>query len=461
MSPSLRALPSVERLVLACPASPVPRPLLVRWARAHLARWRSRLQGPPCPETPPASTDDIVADFGRSLVELENARLRPVLNGTGILVHTNLGRAPLSPAAADATASVGAGYCNLELDLGTGDRGPRARYLELALAALFDADAATVVNNCAAALVLILHRYARGERREVLVSRGELVQIGGGFRIPEILEASGARLREVGTTNQTGLDDYRAALGPATALVLRVHRSNFRMEGFVASPEAAALAGLAREHGIPFVEDLGSGAAVDLASLSPSLAEPLPGRALAAGADLVCFSGDKLLGGPQAGIIVGGADRIADLKKSPLFRAFRCDKLVLAALQATVESYLHAAARRDQGPPADLPLLAALQTPIPELRRRAEGLRDALAGAAFACDIVETVAEVGGGVCPGSGISSLALRIRPRDQTVQDFAARLRTGSRPVLGRIAQGALLIDLRTVLPHQDPALLEALR
>jgi L-seryl-tRNA(Ser) seleniumtransferase len=453
-SPSPRALPAIERLVgaLGSPPGPLPRPLVVEHARRLVAELRAAGLAP--------AFDDAVGQLRRRLDALARTRLQPVVNATGILAHTNLGRAPLGSAAADALSAVARGYSNLEFDLATGERGPRAGYLESALALACEAPAATVVNNCAAALVLILRHLTAETRKEVVISRGELVQIGGGFRIPDILETSGARLREVGTTNRTTLADYREALGPGTALVLRVHRSNFFMEGFVESPSTPDLAALARERHLPLVEDLGSGALVDLSTVAPVVREPQPQEVLRAGADLVCFSGDKLLGGPQAGIVAGRADLVAALKKDPFFRALRCDKLVFAALQATVDAYLAAAARRDQGPPTDVPVLDLMRVSAETLRTRAAVLMDAWRELPVDVDLGESQARIGGGVCPKSTIPSVTLRLRPHRMSVDTLAARLRTGQPPVVAFVADDRVQLDLRTVFPAQDVLLRTAL-
>ncbi len=263
-----------------------------------------------------------------------------MINGTGILVHTNFGRAPLGPDVVSAISTIGSNYNNLEYSLTGGTRGGRAAYLEHGLALLCGAEAATVVNNNAAALVLILHHFCRADASEVVISRGELLQIGGGFRIPDVLESSGARLREVGTTNKTSTGDYAARSTRQTALVLKVHRSNFFMDGFVESPLTEDIAALARRKRVPFVEDLGSGAIVQTQAVEGMEHEPTPAEVIGRGVDLVCFSGDKLLGGPQAGIIAGRRKLVGALKREPLFRALRCDKLILSALEATVDGYL-------------------------------------------------------------------------------------------------------------------------
>ncbi len=315
------------------------------------------------------------------------SRLQPVINGTGIILHTNFGRAPLGSAALRGLAEIGSSYNNLEYDLATGTRGKRAGYLEQGLALLCGGEAATVVNNCAAALVLIV-RHFTSKKPEVIISRGELVQIGGGFRIGEILETSGARLREVGATNKTVLSDYAKAIGPETGMILKVHQSNFFMSGFAGSPPNEELARLAHTKRIPFVEDLGSGAVVATEKLGLAEHEPTPNETLKRGADLVCFSGDKLLGGPQAGIIAGKARFIAALKKEPLFRALRCDKLVLAALGATVEAHLRG---------EEVPVHSMLQISKDKLRARGEKLIKSLDRLPLRARLVECKAEIGGG----------------------------------------------------------------
>lgn len=454
--PRQRALPSVERLLRALEPLEVPRPLAARLVRDQIAAARRST------ETPIPGFDDFVEDVRGRLRELAASRLQPVINGTGILAHTNLGRAPLGNDALDSVRSVALGYSNLELSLVDGRRGLRGAYVEAGLALLCQADAATVVNNGAAALVLILHHLAihRG-RREVVISRGELIQIGGGFRIPEILESSGAILREIGTTNRTSIDDYRRAVTAETALVLRVHLSNFYMEGFVESPADAEVAAVARNAGVPFVVDLGSGALVDVAASAGLHPEPLPGPVLAAGADLVCFSGDKLLGGPQAGIIAGAKAWIDRLKADPLFRALRCDKMVFAALQAAVDAYLHAAARRDAGPPRRIPILDLMLVSLEELARRASAIQQRLHESGLPIAVEECQAQIGGGVCPRSSLRSIALRISPPQGDAEALLGHLRGHRPPVIGRVSEGCCWIDLRTVFPEDDEILVQALQ
>jgi L-seryl-tRNA(Ser) seleniumtransferase len=451
---SRRDIPSVDRLLAALAPTAIPRPLVVDHVRRFLAEIRQN-NSSVVPDF-----DSLVARIDDDLRALSRTRLQPVINATGILAHTNLGRAPLGSDAVSTLLAIARGYSNLELDLESGDRGRRGAYLETALAHLCQAEAATVVNNCAAALVLILRHFAKPPRLEVVISRGELIQIGGGFRIPDILESSGARLREVGTTNRTTIDDYARALGPQTALVLKVHRSNFHMEGFVESPTTQELATLTREHGVPFVEDLGSGALVDIARLAAVDSEPRPQESLEKGADLVCFSGDKLLGGPQAGLIVGRQPLIEALRRDPFFRALRCDKLVFAALQSTLESYLRTGDRPDPRSAPEVPMLALLREPVSNLEPRALALVKQLAGLPVDARTGTGNAQIGGGVCPRSSIPSVTVRLRPERCSVDELARRLRTATPPILGFIADGCLQLDLRTVFPDQDPQLLATL-
>jgi L-seryl-tRNA(Ser) seleniumtransferase len=441
-----RGLPSVEKAVLELGPLDIPRPLVVAAVRRELAVLRS------CPVIPPS--DEIMIRLRRRVDALRASRLQPVINATGIPLHTNFGRAPLSAAAVAAISAVAGGYSNLEYDLDKGARGGRGAYLEQALALLCEAEAATVVNNCAGALVLILRRLT-AEKPRVIISRGELIQIGGGFRIPGILEAAGATLCEVGTTNRTTLEDYASALGAETALILKVHRSNFYMEGFVESPPTSAIAQLAARAGVPLVEDLGSGAVADVAGIAGLQREPSPAQVLAQGVDLVCFSGDKLFGGPQAGIIAGRAALVRDLKEHPLFRAFRCDKLVFAALQATAEAHLSGAAL------ADIPALAMLSAGTAHLAARAGRVVASLEGASVTAGVVEVEAEPGAGTLPRSRVPSVAIALIPGNGSLEELAARLRKASPPVIGYISDNRLLLDLRTVFAGDDAHLAAAIR
>lgn len=440
---SLRRIPAVETVLLQLGPSCLPRPLIVESVRQTLAAIRKRGGVPELPE--------VLPQVQAALAALERTRIQPVINATGVVIHTNLGRAPLGGAEGVALRAAGANYCNLELDLDSGARGRRGDYVERCLARLCDADAATIVNNCAAALVLIV-RHFTAARPEVVISRGELVQIGGGFRIPDILESSGAKLREVGTTNQTTLSDYARALGRETGLILRVHRSNFFMEGFVDAPATAELAGLARKRRVPFVEDLGSGAVIDTTTLPGLAHEPTPKEILRAGADLVCFSGDKLLGGPQAGIIAGKAKLVQALKKDPFFRALRCDKLILAALQATAERYLSGATNEFP------PVCQLLGSNTAAIRKRARKLARQMTTLAATVRVVASQAQVGGGTLPQSAPESAALELQPREIAAAELARRLRTGPMPVIASVVRGWVRLDLRAVFPHQDGALLD---
>ncbi|MDX1376876.1 MAG: L-seryl-tRNA(Sec) selenium transferase [Burkholderiales bacterium] len=385
---------------------------------------------------------DVAATVvGRVSARLEDAArpsLRAVLNLSGTLLHTNLGRAPLPEAAIDALVDAAREATNLEYDLATGRRGDRDRHVEPLVCALTGAQAATVVNNNAAALLLVLNTLAG--RREVPVSRGELIEIGGSFRLPEIMQRAGCRLREVGTTNRTHLEDYADAIGPKTALVLKAHASNYAIEGFTAAVAERELAALCRARGVPFVVDLGSGTLVDLRRFGlPS--EPTPAQAIGAGADLVTFSGDKLLGGPQAGIVAGRADLVAKLRRNPMKRALRVDKLTIAALAAVLRIY--------QDPDrlaARLPVLRRLARPVADIRAMAERLRPALsawAPSGIDVSVIDCESEVGSGAAPRQHLASAGLALRPGSARL---ARAFRALPIPVIGRLQDGALILDLR---------------
>jgi len=394
-----------------------PRPLALAAARATLDRAREEIRAGHDPGDLPA----------RALAEVAAARaagLRRVLNATGVLVHTNLGRAPLPAAAVEAALAAASGYSNLEYDLAEGARGSRQDHLAPLLRRLTGAEAALVVNNNAAAVLLALAALAEG--REVLVSRGELIEIGDGFRIPDVLARSGATLREVGTTNRTRAADYERAIGPETALLLRVHQSNFRVVGFAELPRVEELAAVARRHGLPLVDDLGSGALLHLEG------EPTVAASLAAGADLVCFSGDKLLGGPQAGIVCGRADLVERLRSHPLQRALRADKLTLGALEGTLRLYLD-----PERATREIPVLRMLAEPPEAVRARAERLAAATGGA-----VEETVARVGGGALPLAELPSYACAVE------EELADPLRAGEPPVVAVVRDGRCLLDCRTL-------------
>jgi L-seryl-tRNA(Ser) seleniumtransferase len=370
-------------------------------------------------------------------------KLRPVLNLTGTVLHTNLGRAPLPEEALDAIRSVSAGAANLEFDLVTGKRGDRDTHLADWLVRLTGAEAATVVNNNAAAVLLALHTLSR--RKETIVSRGELVEIGSSFRLPDIIDAAGARMREVGTTNRTRRADYEQAIGPRTGALMRIHPSNYRIEGFSEAASNTELAALARDSGLPFIIDLGAGSLVDLESFGLPH-EQTPREAIAAGASLVTFSGDKLLGGPQAGIIVGQADLIARLNKNPLKRALRCDKMTIAAL-ATILPFYAAPERLAQR----LPGLRLLTRDVASIQASATRLAPQVASALNGLadvSIVECSSQIGSGALPSDLLPSAGLRLAPLTQRISDsgLAALLRELSTPVIGRMVKGAVLLDLR---------------
>lgn len=448
----LRAIPSVDKVVRELGQTDLPRAALVAIVRAELAQIRHDRNG----FGPEAAVEHI-----RKVVDdLRRARIQPVINGTGIIIHTNLGRSPLGPAVVRTLTDIASNYNNLEYDLTQGERGGRAAYLEHNLAVLCGVTGATVVNNCAAALVLILRHFTAGERKEVVISRGELVQIGGGFRIPEILEASGATLREVGTTNKTSLADYSRAISRKTALILKVHRSNFFMGGFVDSPRTEELSEIARRKRVQFVEDLGSGAVSPTELASGVEHEPTPAEVLAKGVGVVCFSGDKLFGGPQAGIIAGTSRQVAALKRDPFFRALRCDKLILAALQATVDLHLRSA-QGGASAPGELPVIDMLREPKDALLRRAEAIAAALRDVPASVEAGTGKSQVGGGTLPRASIDSVTVDVRPAKFGVSEVAARLRAGSPPVIGFVSGGRLKFDLRTVFPRQDADLVAALR
>ncbi len=442
---SRREIPAVNKVLDALGKYDLPRPLVVYLVRQELSKIRSNSDIP--------EFESTVKHLRRSLELIRASRLQPVINGTGVVIHTNFGRTPLAPEAIRALVEVGAGYSNLEYDLATGERGNRGAYIENGLALLCGAEAATVVNNCAAALVLIV-QYFTAAKSDVIISRGEMVQIGGGFRIGEIIEATGATLREVGATNKTTLDDYRRAINSRSAMILKVHRSNFFMSGFVESPPAASIAALARKKRIPFVEDLGSGAVVSTEQLGIAEHEPTPWEALKTGADLVCFSGDKLFCGPQAGIIVGKRRFVRALKREPLFRALRCDKLCFAALQATIDLHLNQASE-------EIPAIGMLQATEDELCNRAVAIKDRLNDLPFQIAIGRSTGRIGGGTLPKSMTSSVAIEILPKNCSPVEFAARLRKSAPPLIGYIANNRLKIDLRTIFPQQDKAVIEAIR
>ena len=423
-----RRLPQIDRLVEGVDHLGLPRPVVVDAVRTVVDAQRRRARRT---KQIPAE-DEIAAMVADELTRRASDRLRPVINATGVILHTNLGRAPLSQTAIDAVATVARGYSNLEFDLERGRRGDRFVHVEPMLAVLTGAEAALVVNNNAAAVLLVCAALAGG--REVVISRGELIEIGGEFRIPDVIAQSGAILREVGTTNRTHVRDYERAISAETAFILKVHPSNYRVVGFTTSPETSSLANL----GVPLVYDVGSGL-LD----RPVADEPTVVGALADGASLVCFSGDKLFGGPQAGIVAGSAELVSQLRTNPLLRALRPDKMQLAALGATVESYL-----RDRG---DVPVLRMLDATADEVAKRARKVIRGVEGA----ELIAGESMTGGGSVPGEGIPTTLIALR--DTTL---ARRLRAHEMPIIVRTERDRVLIDLRTVDPADDKVVAAAL-
>jgi L-seryl-tRNA(Ser) seleniumtransferase len=380
-------------------------------------------------------------------------RLRSVINATGIILHTNLGRAPIAEDAAQAAYQAARGYLNLELDLDTGKRSSRQDPIRAWVCRLTGAESATVVNNNAAATVIALRALCQG--REVIVSRGQLIEIGGSFRIPEIMAVSGANLREVGATNITRLSDYEKAIGPETAALMRIHTSNFRISGFTEAVSIADLVALGKKHGLKVLDDIGSGALLDFNRFGFD-GEPIARASIAAGVDLVLFSGDKLLGGLQAGILAGKAEWIQKIEKDPLMRAFRCDKMTLAALEATLRIYLN-----EEKALREIPVLHLLSLPLDELQKRAEMLAERLCalGTLESIDVAQDIAYVGGGSLPDQKMATWIVALKPRDGSDADFAQRLRVGTPAVMGRVRDGNVVLDVRTVLPHQIDGLVDA--
>jgi len=457
----LRRLPSVDELLahdrLRTLIEEVGRPLVVAAARQTVATLRGEIRRGLAETELAARLAHLDQEVAAETRELLGVSLRPVINATGVVLHTNLGRAPLSRAAAERVAAVATQYSNLEFDLGRGARGRRDVHAAKFLDRLLGAEASLVVNNNAAAVLLVLNTLAAGG--EVVVSRGELIEIGESFRIPDILARSGAQLVEVGTTNRTRLADYARAITRQTRLVLRVHPSNFRLVGFTERPALEELVQLSRKAGLPLVEDLGSGLLVDLAP--QGLDEPLAAASLRAGVDLVTFSGDKLLGGPQAGILAGKRKLVEACRRNPLFRALRVDKMTYAALEATLASFLRGAAD-------DVPALRMIRLTAEEIGARAEALRAELAPAlAGRAEVSVRAGEsvVGGGSTPGTALPTKLLVIAPRAMSAAELAARLRrpdaSGRPPVIARVEGDRVLFDLRTVFPEQEAALVAALR
>lgn len=441
-----RALPAIGRLIeheaLQRVLADSPRTLVLDVLRTLMETARAN------PDVAPRSEAEWAEAAKARLADVKQSSLRRVLNGTGVILHTNLGRAPLASAALEALQDVSSGYATLEYDLASGKRGSRMTHCRELLRELTGAEDALVVTNCAASLVLALTAFASG--RDAIVSRGELIEIGGSFRVPDIMGTSGARLVEVGTTNRTHLADYARAITPTTGAIVKVHRSNFSVEGFVAETGTRELAGLAREHDIALLHDFGSGLMVSLEQFGLR-GEPTVREIVAESPTLVMMSGDKLMGGPQAGIMLGTADAIARVSKHPLARALRVDKMTIAALHATLSLYRDAAVAVRA-----IPILAMLTTGVELLRSRAERLREQLAKHGVSVHLRETEATVGGGAFPVSRIPSVALGFANATR----LEPAMRRGTLPVIGRIANDEVLVDLRSIPPADDDALLAAL-
>jgi len=434
----LRDLPSVDQVVEILNSVDAPRPLLVNEARRVLAAMRADvIAGAQATPTDAAAAAKRVRT---SVEELSRPSLKRVINATGVILHTNLGRAP-SVAFAPLE-----GYSNLEYDLTRGRRGKRDAHISGLLERLAGKPG-IAVNNNAAAVLLVLNELARGG--EAIVSRGELIEIGDGFRIPDIMAASRAKLCEVGTTNRTNLDDYRAAIGPRTRLLMRVHPSNFKIDGFTDKPALTELAALARERGLPLYEDLGSGGVADLAPFG--MAEPRVSESLDAGVNLVSFSGDKLLGGPQAGLIAGDAELVARLRRNPLFRALRIDKLITQVLEQVLRNLVFE--RWDE-----IPAMRMIRMPADEIRARAERVQTQLRDAGIAIDIIGGQSVAGGGSTPGQSLPTWLLAISGNAPKLE---RKLRANHPPVIARIENDRLVLDLRTVFPEEEDALVMALR
>ena len=438
-----RNLPSVGVLLESPELQPLlsraPRPLVTDAIRSALEAAREN------PDTAPADTQGWARAVDAELMRRERPSLRPVINATGVVLHTNLGRAPLASVALQAIIDTGAGACNLEYDVERGERGSRYVHAVALLRELTGAEDAIVVNNCASALVLALNSLAAG--REAIVSRGELIEIGGSFRVPDIMAKSGATLVEVGTTNRTHLADYRDALSESTGAIVKVHRSNFEVRGFVAEAHLTELAPLARANAVPLLFDFGSGLLLSLDQYGLR-GEPTARDAIRDGATLVLMSGDKLLGGPQAGIILGDAKAIAACRSNPLARAVRVDKLTFSALEATLALYRDPARAL-----REIPTLAMLTASAATIQARAEQVRARLETAGVTCEVIETEASVGGGAFPTARIVSYAVAIAGR---VEEIERTLRTAPNAIIGRIAQDRVLLDLRSVLPAHDDLL-----
>jgi L-seryl-tRNA(Ser) seleniumtransferase len=450
--PDFRVIPSIEQLrqrpgIAVLESRHGASATLGALRRAAATLRAAIAQGLECASADAAAAA-IEADVAHDLLTDFRGSLRPTINATGVVIHTNLGRAPLGTAALRRLQDVARGYSNLEYDLEQGQRGSRSVHADELLAAITGAEAGVVVNNNAAAIMLILAGLAAG--REVVISRGELVEIGGGFRVPDVMAQSGAILREVGTTNRTRVADYRAAVSVRTALLLRVHPSNFRVEGFTERPALADLVAAARAVGVPLVEDLGSGCLVESLSWEPSVQ-----ASIAAGADLVCFSGDKLLGGPQAGIIVGRRALIDSLRRHPLMRALRVGKLTLAALEGTLLEYRAGRALET------VPVLRMLHVGLEQIEARAGALAEVLHGDGWNVALASGASAIGGGSGPGVTLPTVLVAIERAGLSADRLAERLRQLDPPVIARIENDRVVLDVRTVPEEQDALLADVLR
>lgn len=453
----LRAIPKVDE-VLAWLAGGDQAPLMLvkGEVRRVLDEYRGRILAGEALESAELVRERLLPLLRERIARRLQNNFRPVINATGVVVHTNLGRSLLPPAAMAQLAAVGGSYSNLEFDLATGKRGSRYSLVEELLCELTGAEAALVVNNNAAAVLLVLETLAAG--REVIVSRGQLVEIGGSFRIPDVMARSGARLVEVGATNRTHPRDYEQAIGEQTALLLKVHTSNYRQIGFTSEVGAEELVALAARHGLPVMEDLGSGSLLDFSRFG-LVKEPTVQEVLRAGVDVVTFSGDKLLGGPQAGLILGKRELIAQIKKNPLNRALRIDKFTLAALEAVLRLYYDEEQAR-----AEIPTLRMLTTPLAEIRRRAQRLRRLLGkevAGRYQLELLAIDSRVGGGALPELALPSCAVALNPRGFSLARLEKALRAAAPPVIGRIENERFLLDLRTVADHELSSLAAALR
>jgi L-seryl-tRNA(Ser) seleniumtransferase len=458
MSNPFRYLPAVND-VLDCPVlrdlnGQHAREQIVAAIRTELAALRQQITAEQLIDGE-AGAEAVANRVAARLAREFRPRLVGVINATGIVLHTNLGRAPIAGEAASAARDAAAGYLNLELDLESGKRSSRQVPIREWVCRLTGAESATAVNNNAAATVIVLRSVSPG--KEVILSRGQLIEIGGSFRIPDIMSVSGAILREVGTTNITRLGDFEKAIGPNTGALMQIHTSNYRISGFTKSVALADLVALGRKHNLPVIDDVGSGALLDFGRFGLP-GEPVVSASIATGADLVLFSGDKLLGGPQAGIIAGRKDLVQKIEKDPLMRAFRLDKMTLAALETTLRLYLN-----EERALREVPVLRLLSMPLGELRLRSERLAVRLAEVAGVVSArpVEEEAFVGGGSLPDQALPTWAVEVEARGLSDADLAKRLRLGTPAVMARVQGGRVLFDVRTIFPEQEDGLVEAVR